>query len=164
MAGIPLFGICYGHQLLARAAGGAIGFHPQGTEFGTVQVHLLPQCTDDPLFRSLPRTFPAQATHSQTVLRLPPEARLLAFNTHEPHQAFRIGECAWGVQFHPEYTAETMRSYIEADADRLASVGMDVPELLQAVEETPTAALVLKNFGRYVENRLAGKNVSGFDH
>ena len=162
-ARIPLLGICYGHQLLARATGGTVGFHPGGAEFGSVPVRLLPDCADDLLFSSLPGTFPAHVTHSQTVLRLPPDAVLLASGIHEPHQAFRIGECAWGVQFHPEYTADIMRSYIEAHAVEIASAGRKVVELLQAVEETPIAALVLKNFGRFVEDRLESTVVAGHD-
>ena len=158
-AGTPIFGICYGHQLLARAAGGSVDFHPQGSEFGTVAVHLLPGCAHDALFRTLPRTFPVHATHSQSVLRLPPEAVRLAFNAREPHHAFRIGECAWGVQFHPEYNAEIMRSYIQGDAAGLESAGLHVPGLLHAVEETPAAARTLRDFGRFVEDRLAGRGL-----
>lgn len=157
-AGIPIFGICYGHQLLARAAGGYVDFHPQGKEIGTARVHLLPDCAQDVLFRSLPQAFPAHVTHSQSVVRLPPEATRLAFNTYEPHHAFRIEDCAWGVQFHPEYNAEIMRCYIKEDAASLESLGLNVPELLHAVEETPIAAQTLRNFGRFVEDRLAAQS------
>lgn len=100
--GTPFFGICYGHQLLARAAGGRAGFHPQGREIGTLSVHLLPDCSGDPLFGSLPQSFLVHATHLQTVLTLPKGATRLAANAHEPNHAFRIGNWAWGVQFHPE--------------------------------------------------------------
>jgi GMP synthase (glutamine-hydrolysing) len=155
--GTPFFGICYGHQLLARAAGGIVDFHPRGEELGTVQVHLLPDCAHDVLFRSLPRTFPAHVSHFQSVLRLPPKAIRLAFNDFEPHHAFRVGECAWGVQFHPEYNADIMRSYLQEDTTEPESSGLNIPELLLAVEETPVAARTLRNFGRFVEDRLANK-------
>jgi len=62
----PIFGICYGHQVLARAAGGRIGFHPDGMEIGTVRVHLLPDCATDPIFRSLPKSF---FVHVSTVFK-----------------------------------------------------------------------------------------------
>ncbi|MDO9263927.1 MAG: glutamine amidotransferase, partial [Desulfosalsimonadaceae bacterium] len=97
-ARIPFFGICYGHQLLARAAGGQVGYHPRGAEAGTVPVHLLSDCADDAVFRSLPQSFPVHVTHEQTVLVLPPGAKRLAANAHEPHHAFRLGDWAWGVQ------------------------------------------------------------------
>ncbi len=161
VARIPLFGICYGHQLLARAAGGQVGFHPRGKEIGTVAVHLLPDRANDALFRLLPKSFFVHVTHSQTVLRLPPSAIRLAVNNHEPNHAFRLGDCAWGVQFHPEYNADIMRSYIEEQADELDSAGRDVPELLCAVAETPVAAKTLRNFARIVKGRLANKTNAG---
>ncbi|MFZ2633689.1 MAG: glutamine amidotransferase [Desulfosalsimonadaceae bacterium] len=152
-ARIPFFGICYGHQLLARAAGGQVGFHPRGAEVGTVPVHLLAGCADDPLFRSLPQSFNVHVTHEQTVLVLPSGAKCLAANTYEPHHAFRLGDWAWGVQFHPEYTADIMRSYIIEEADDIRSAGGDVAEILGAVSETPMAVETLRNFARLMEER-----------
>lgn len=153
----PFFGICYGHQLLTRAAGGQVGFHPCGKEIGTVPVHLLPDCANDVLFRLLPQSFFVHVTHSQTVLRLPPSATRLAANAYEPNHAFRLGDCAWGIQFHPEYNADIMRSYIKEQTDELESAGLDVSELLRAVVETPVAAETLRNFARIVEGRLVNK-------
>lgn len=150
-AQIPLLGICYGHQLLARAAGGEVGYHPLGKEIGTVAVQGLAAADQDPLFQSLPRRFRAHATHAQTVLRLPQAAIPLAGNSFEPNHAFRLGACAWGVQFHPEYSAAIMRGYIQAQAQSLEAAGKDVAGLLAAVVETPEAAAVLKNFAALVE-------------
>jgi len=150
--GVPFLGICYGHQLLARATGGEAGYHPAGKEFGTVTLHLLPSRANDPLLASLPGTFPVHATHYQSVLRLPPGAVHLAGNSHEPNHAFRLHN-AWGVQFHPEYTADIMRSYITADAQNLEAAGVNVTDLLAAVVETPHAARVLTNFARLIEAR-----------
>ena len=152
-AGIPILGICYGHQLLARAAGGVVNFHPKGEEIGTVRIQLLPACTEDGLFSALPQIFSAHASHSQSVLHLPSNAMRLAFNAHEAYQAFRIGECAWGIQFHPEYSADIMRAYIREASTGPHSAGLNVPERFGHVEETPVAAQVLKNFGRFVERR-----------
>ncbi len=152
-AGIPMLGICYGHQLLAQAFGGEVGFHPGGKEIGTVAVHLRNEAGGDPLFQWLPKTFAAHVTHAQTVLRLPPEAVHLASNSFEPHHAFRLGGCAWGIQFHPEYDAYIMRDYIEAQAEELASTGRDVQEILDSVTDTPEAALLLRTFAGLVQSR-----------
>jgi GMP synthase (glutamine-hydrolysing) len=151
----PLFGICYGHQLLARAAGGQVGDHPRGKEIGTVSVRLLPECANDHVFQSLPQSFLAHVTHLQTVLSLPAGATRLAANAYEPNHAFRVGDWAYGVQFHPEYNADIMRSYIQEQKDELDAAGMDVPKLLGTVEETPVAAQTLRNFGNIVIERLA---------
>ncbi|MEX1167072.1 MAG: gamma-glutamyl-gamma-aminobutyrate hydrolase family protein, partial [Hydrogenophaga sp.] len=53
----PLLGICYGHQLLAHALGGEVGFHPGGVEIGTVEVQRNAARDNDPLIGSLPRVF-----------------------------------------------------------------------------------------------------------
>jgi len=145
-AEIPLLGICYGHQLLGRAMGGQVGYHPQGKEVGTFDIRLRPECREDPLFSGLPAQFPVHTTHSQSVLALPPGAVLLAENDFEPHHAFRLGTCAWGVQFHPEYDSRIMRDYIIAQADSLTDVGRKPAALLSAVRETPAANSTLKKF------------------
>jgi GMP synthase (glutamine-hydrolysing) len=153
----PLFGICYGHQLLARAAGGQVGDHPRGKEIGTVSVRLLPECATDPVFQSLPQSFLVHVTHLQTVLSLPAGATRLAANAYEPNHAFRVGDWAYGVQFHPEYNADIMRSCIQEQKDKLVAEGMDVPKLLGTVGETPVAAQTLRSFGNIVVERLANK-------
>lgn len=157
----PFFGICYGHQLLARAAGGQVGFHPKGKEIGTVAVHLLPGCEDDALFRVFPQSFRVHVAHSQTILDLPPGAKRLAANAYEPNHAFRLGDCAWGVQFHPEFNADIMRSYIREQAAELESAGQAVAEFLCVVKETPIAAKTLRDFARFVERWLGNKKNAG---
>lgn len=152
-AEIPVLGVCYGHQLLAHALGGEAGYHPGGRETGTHSVELLDAALDDPLFKGLPRQFPAQLTHRQSVLRLPEEAVLLGRNEFEPHQAFRLGPCAWGVQFHPEFSSEVMRAYLEVQAPDLAKEGLDADALLAAVSSAPAASSLLDRFSRIVMNR-----------
>ncbi|HEX5757463.1 MAG TPA: glutamine amidotransferase, partial [Arenimonas sp.] len=73
-AGLPLFGICYGHQLIAHALGGEVGYNPRGREMGTVPVALHPAAADDPLFAGMGQSIDAHATHLQTVLRPPSDA------------------------------------------------------------------------------------------
>lgn len=150
---IPLLGICYGHQLLGRAMGGRVDFHPRGKEVGTVAVRLRPESRNDRLFGNLPHKFPAHATHSQSVLTLPPEAVLLAENDFETHHAFRIGSCAWGVQFHPEYDSRVMKDYVAAQAESLVRAGQDVSLLLQNLQETPEANSILGAFAQLAIGR-----------
>ncbi len=150
-AEVPFFGICYGHQLLARAMGGQVGYHRRGREIGTVEIQLLETCHNDPLFRPLPSCIAAHVVHAQTVLELPADAVRLASNDFELTHAFRVGPSAWGVQFHPEYDAAIMRSYIEQLADDLAAEQYDVPALVDAVRETTVAREVLWRFAQFVE-------------
>ncbi|NTW51711.1 MAG: glutamine amidotransferase [Chlorobiaceae bacterium] len=143
---VPFLGICYGHQLLGRATGGTVGYHPLGREVGTVTVDLNDEANGDELFRGIPKCFHAHATHAQSVLQLPPGSVLLGGNGHEAHHAFRIGRCAWGVQFHPEYTAAVMRGYIEEQRRGLEAAGKDVEGMIAGVVECPDAATLLRNF------------------
>ncbi len=143
-AGLPVLGICYGHQLLAHAMGGEVDFHPGGLEIGTVALTLADAAADDPLFAGLPRRFPVNVIHRQSALRLPDGAVALAANAHEPHHAFRIGRRAWGVQFHPEFDVAAMRGYVEAHADGLP----DAAAVAGTVAPTPESASLLARFAR----------------
>jgi GMP synthase (glutamine-hydrolysing) len=144
--GIPFLGICYGHQLLAHAMGGIVGFHPQGPEIGTRSIRLTPAAASDPLFSALPTAFLGHTTHSQSVLRLPLGTTVLARNDHEPHHGIRIGQRAWGVQFHPEFDGQIMGEYVGAQADRLRSLGIDPETERAAIRPTPESAQVLLRF------------------
>lgn len=146
----PVLGICYGHQLLAHALGGEVAHHPQGVEIGTVRVQRHAAALTDPLLGKLPDEFDAQATHWQSVRRLPPGAVLLAGNAFEPHHAFRVGPCAWGVQFHPEFSAEALQAYVDGMGPTLAREGRDAAQIRAGLKDTPEAASVLPAFARFV--------------
>ena len=147
-AGTPVLGICYGHQLLAHALGGEVAHHPEGVEIGTVTVERHAASASDPLLGGLPARFCAQAVHWQSVRRLPPEAVLLAGSAHEAHHAFRIGERAWGVQFHPEFSDEALRAYLDGLGPTLAKEGLDAAQIAAALRPTPEAASVLPRFAK----------------
>ncbi|MDO4777071.1 MAG: glutamine amidotransferase [Cardiobacteriaceae bacterium] len=149
-AGLPVFGVCYGHQLLADAFGGEVAYHPQGLEIGHVTLERQSASDHDPLFADLPAHFSANATHYQSVLRLPDDATLLLSNAHDPHHAFRLGQHAWGVQFHPEFDTCIMGDNISRKRERLASEGHDADALLAALCPTPQAAALLSRFAHYV--------------
>ncbi|RBW50670.1 glutamine amidotransferase [Marinobacter sp. F3R11] len=153
---VPLLGVCYGHQLLAHALGGDVGYHPRGRESGTRQVELLASAQDDPLFRGMPGTFRAQLTHKQSVLRLPPDALLLGRNEFEPHQAFRVGKCAWGVQFHPEFSEGIMKAYLGVQAPELELEGADPQAMISSVTDSPEASGLLKRFSAFVTENKSG--------
>jgi GMP synthase (glutamine-hydrolysing) len=152
-AGRPLFGICYGHQLLAHALGGTVDWNPRGREMGTVPLSLHPGAANDPLFAGLPGTIHAHTTHLQTVLAPPPDAHVLAASDRDDCQAFRWGDAAWGVQFHPEFNTGVMRGYIAARADALAGEGHCHRALLRDVRPAPLARRVLRRFIHVAQQR-----------
>jgi len=148
-----MIGICFGHELMAMVLGGEAGYHPDGMEVGSVPITLTDQAEDDPLFSQLPRLFTGHVTHSQTALVLPKEAVLLASSDHDAHQAFRFGECAWGLQFHPEFDAEAIRFYTGVLEDKLVEQGRDINTILSEVKETPESTELMPLFVEYCRAR-----------
>lgn len=146
-AEVPLLGICYGHQLIAHALGGHVGYNPRGLEIGTHSISLAPSAATDPLFLRMPPAFPAHLVHAQSVLALPAGAIVLASNNHDPHQAYRFGRTTWGVQFHPEFSAAAMRAYLIKMYSQLQG-GERFLHLLDSVCDTADAARLLARFAR----------------
>lgn len=147
--GFPMLGICFGHQLMAMALGGEAGFHPEGPEIGTMDIRLTEAAPHDPLFSQMPGIFPGHTTHYQCALTMPPKAVLICASEHEPHQAFRVGDHAWGVQFHPEFDAEAMRLYLTRQEETIAEHGGNVAQLLSNVRETKESTGLMKLFVSY---------------
>ena len=153
--GTPAFGICYGHQLIAHALGGEVGDNPAGREMGTVEARATEAASTDPLFADLPASFLIQSTHLQTVLSLPAGAAVLATTAQDRHAALRFRDAAWGVQFHPEFSARHMHGYLRARSDALAAEGADPAVRLRAVRATPIARGILRQFVRRASRAIA---------
>lgn len=124
---LPTLGICLGGQLLAHALGGVVARGSAGVEAGLAEVELRPEGQDDALLGGLGR-FPMGSMHDDAVHELPEDSCWLAASARYPHQAFRIGASAWGVQFHPEISPSTYESWAEeytsadlTDLDRVRS-------------------------------------------
>lgn len=127
--GLPLLGVCWGHQLLAQILGGTV--RGGSYELGYVEVD---QEMDDPIWDGLSDPFTVFATHSDHVVEIPPDAQLLASN-ETGVQAFRH-EQIYAVQFHPEYDLQTAKAMIHSKdlADR------DIQRALDTCTETNVEA------------------------
>lgn len=146
---LPMFGVCYGHQLMAHALGGRVDYLPGGREIGTLPIECLAGSSDDPLLAKLPRSFRAHTTHEQSVLEPPAGAQVLARSARDPHHLLRYGPQAVSVQFHPEFNAEVMRAYIQRKRHDLHREGGDPASIFRAVAPTPLARQLLRRFARH---------------
>jgi GMP synthase (glutamine-hydrolysing) len=110
---VPVFGVCLGAQMLARAAGA--GVRPaRMAEIGWLDVSLTPAGAADPVLAALPPTATVFQWHHYT-FEIPPGGAELA-RSEICSQAFRLGErAAWGIQFHAEVTGAMASSWIEED-------------------------------------------------
>jgi GMP synthase (glutamine-hydrolysing) len=123
---VPTLGICLGAQLLAVARGGRVQVDaPPGLEGGVVDVRWRPEAADDPVLGPVAaladarHSTPALTMHRDAVVDLPARAVWLGSSQVYPYQAFRVG-AAWGVQFHPESSVDSVAAWADADADASA--------------------------------------------
>jgi GMP synthase (glutamine-hydrolysing) len=151
----PVLGVCFGHQLLARALGGAVERNPLGREAGSTEVALTAAGRADPLFAGCPDRLLVQQTHEDHVARMPPCANVLAENDFTAVQAFGVGESIRCVQFHPEMDAERSTAYVSSRRERYdAQCPGGAQGVLASIRETPHATRVLENWvERYVGAR-----------
>lgn len=141
-ADVPVLGICFGHQLLAHALGGRVSRNPNGREMGSALLTLL----EDDAVLGARGSFSVNNTHVDSVIELPPGARVLARTSLEPHAALRFGPSAWGVQFHPEIDAETLGDYFAARRPTLLAEGFDVDAGERALRDAPEATRLITRF------------------
>lgn len=111
--GSPYLGICLGGQLLAAALAARVESH-RWEELGALQVELTEEGQNDRLFAGIGAAFETFQWHHDS-FDLPDGSVLLATSPACQHQAFRIGPCAWGTQFHPEVTGEIIRDWCAWD-------------------------------------------------
>jgi GMP synthase-like glutamine amidotransferase len=132
-SGVPLLGLCLGGQLLAQVTGGDVTAQSGETERGMCPLTVLPAAADDPVFGDLPGVPDGRLwmieNHEDSVTTLPPSATLLVSSGACPVQAFRVGEVAWGLQFHPEARPERVATWDEA---ALSEQGIDRAALAAA--------------------------------
>jgi GMP synthase-like glutamine amidotransferase len=119
--GMPVFGACLGVQLLASSLGARV-YRGTVPEVGVLPVYGTQAAASDPVFGGLDWPRPTLQWHSDT-FDLPSGATLLATSPAYPHQAFRVGDLAYGVQFHLEVT------------DRMADEWARVPEYVIAADQ-----------------------------
>ena len=136
--GVPTLGVCLGSELVAQAARGNTARMPD-PEIGWYEVAVTDEGERDPLLASLSSAFDAFQWHSYECL--PADGAVELARSAAGLAAFRIGERAWGIQFHAEVTAADLEHWIRdyrTDPDAVR-IGID-PDALLAETRTKIAA------------------------
>jgi GMP synthase (glutamine-hydrolysing) len=150
---MPVLGVCFGAQLVAHAFGGQVVRDKEHEERGTFSIQGTDEALFDMLFSDAPDSFPAQCSHHDTIVKLPPGATLLATSARCPTQAFVLpGIDIYGLQFHPERSKADFQRLIEHKKQDSSVASYDLASI--KLEETPDAeALVAKFIDRIVMQR-----------
>jgi GMP synthase (glutamine-hydrolysing) len=152
---VPVAGICLGAQLLARALDAEVPRSPVA-ELGFRTIRLTDAGRDDPVlapFGSVARVF---QWHGDT-FDLPRGSILMCESEDVPHQAFRAGPSAYGIQFHPEPTQDGIRAWCVRWADDIRDHWGTTPEAVMAevAEFHPAQAAASRDAFRAFSELLA---------
>lgn len=119
----PLFGSCWGLQLITTAAGGSVRRNPKGREIGFGRrIRLTAPGRGHPVFAGKDEVFDAVTIHLDEVETLAPNMHVLAMNAFSAVQAAEVtvnGCTAWGVQYHPEYSLADIAASFRRHGKRL---------------------------------------------
>jgi GMP synthase-like glutamine amidotransferase len=129
--GVATLAVCLGAQLLAQAHGGFVERSSAGPEIGPALVAKRDIAERDPLWLEVPLLPDVLQWHRDEITELPIGAVLLAASSRYPHQAFRIGPRAWGVQFHIECDTAMIADWVAGSAELMDELGYD-PEVVVA--------------------------------
>jgi GMP synthase (glutamine-hydrolysing) len=125
--GTPVFGSCWGLQILTVAAGGSVRRNPHGRELGFGRgIRLTEAGRKHPMYVGKPDVFNAPTVHMDEVESLAPGTTVLASNAVSEVQSAEIrcnGAVAWGVQYHPEYPLREVAAIVRRIGARLIGEG-----------------------------------------
>jgi GMP synthase-like glutamine amidotransferase len=138
----PILGVCLGAQLLAVAAGSSVRVGAEA-EVGWGCVDLMPAAAEDPLFGALDGEIPVLHWHRET-FDLPAGAVHIATSNLYESQAYRVGDIAWGLQFHVEVDRPAVERLVAAFAEEAASAPGGAAAILAGADEALSRMSVIQ--------------------
>jgi GMP synthase-like glutamine amidotransferase len=130
---VPTLGICLGGEILAMVAGGRVQPALDAVEVGVYEAAVTEAGRRDRLFGGLPAQVPVVEWHVEEIAELPPGSVALCSTELFAHQAFRVGRCAWGTQFHPEVLTELAAAWAEPTSPEMQRAGVTGEAVVAAV-------------------------------
>ena len=131
-SGTPLFGSCWGLQVIATAAGGQVRKNPKGREIGFGRgIRLTEAGRKHPMYVGKLDVFNAPTVHLDEIDVVPPGTTVLATNAMSSVQSVEIrtnGSVAWAVQYHPEYPLRELAAIVRRIGTRLIGEGFFADE------------------------------------
>jgi GMP synthase-like glutamine amidotransferase len=131
---VATLAVCLGGQLLATAHAGTVERSPTGPEIGPRLVARRDAAERDPLWAPVPLAPDVLQWHHDEITELPRGATLLAASTYYPHQAFRLGNRAWGLQFHIECDTAMVADWVGTSTELLDDLGYAPADLIEACD------------------------------
>lgn len=135
---VPIVGICFGHQILARALGGKVEKFPGGWSIGNKHYS----------FEGFPDGIRLLAWHQDQVIEAPADATVIGSSPFCKYAALRYGDKAFSIQAHPEFTADFLADLLELQRHFLPS---DIVMQANAELQTSTAS---REIADWIENFL----------
>ncbi|MDP2274596.1 MAG: glutamine amidotransferase [Archangium sp.] len=150
-SGKPVLGLCLGAQLLAQAAGAQVSAGKNGLELGVHPVRWTKAALEDPVIKGVGAKSVVAHWHEDTWTAVP-NATLLASTDRYTQQAFRLGN-SFGLQFHPELTADAYGEWLSRDVELLELYEKDPAELRAGLPKLKAAeaenALLLERLAHH---------------
>ena len=156
---VPALGICFGHQVLALALGGAVTTQKEKAEMGTIEFSLTDAGKDFKLFEGMGEKFKAHTGHTDYVVAIPEDVDVLVSNGMIAAQAFKVRNAPFfSTQFHPDITAQEARDRINMYRDKIMARaeekdGIDIADLF--LPDGNNASLIVQNFGSMVKGHYS---------
>jgi GMP synthase-like glutamine amidotransferase len=143
---IPVFGICFGHQILLKHEGAQIRRIPEMDEVGTFPLTLSEYSSNDELMSGFPLNFDGIYAHKETPVDLPDSVIVLGSSERVRAGVTRIaGRRAWSVMFHPDMNMMAVRERF-AMFPHYAESPEKFAQALAAFREAPVAHDILRKF------------------
>jgi len=141
-SGVPTLGICFGHQLMARALGGVVERADNGWGVG---VHEMRVVETRPWMDPNRGFLRLVMSHQDQVVGLPPGSRVLGSSDHCPNFLVEFTPTAVGLQGHPEFTAALAAVLYEDKRKRIGSLADEAIGSLSTPTDTARVAQWAQN-------------------